>query len=170
MFFSDFSHGITHMWHSQILASWNFSSNLDFVPWIGEKLDIGAKFQQFSRFNKYIRVPGKLSEIHFKVRFFSNPGDKVQKCKIQGDKSVPYFNKKTNIVLWIGEQWDFAMYFWQFSMHPDTLVVPANCWNSAPMFSFSPIQGTMSRLLLKLHVARIWEWKIWKIMGTPICS
>ena len=113
-----------HMWHFQILASWNFSSNLDFVPWIGEKLHIGGEFLQFSRINMYIRVPGKLSEIHSKVRFFSNPGDKVLKCKIRGDKSVPYFTKKTNIVPWIGEQSDFAMYFWKFSMHPDILDVP----------------------------------------------
>ena len=35
-------------WHSQILAAWHFSSNLDFVPWIGEKLYVGAEFQQFS--------------------------------------------------------------------------------------------------------------------------
>ena len=35
-----------------------------------------------------------------------------------------------------------------------------NSWNSAPMCSFSPIQGTMSWLVLKLHVARIWECNI----------
>ena len=69
-------------------------------------------------------MPEKFSELHSRVRFFSNPGDKVLKCKIQGDKSVPYFNKETNIVPWIGEQWDFAMYFWQFSMLPNILVVP----------------------------------------------
>ena len=32
-----------------------------------------------------------------------------------------------------------------------------NSWNSAPMCSFSPIQGTMSWLVLEFHVARIWE-------------
>ena len=109
---------IKHMWHSQIQASSNFRSNLDFVPCIGEELHIGGEFQQFSRINKYIKVPGKLSEIHLKVGFFSNPEDKVLKCKIQGDKSVPYLNKKTNNVPWIGEQWDCAMYFWQFFHAP----------------------------------------------------
>ena len=37
-----------------------------------------------------------------------------------------------------------------------------NCWYSARMPSFPSIQGTMSRLLLKLHVARIWECHLWK--------
>ena len=37
-----------------------------------------------------------------------------------------------------------------------------NCWNSAPMCSFSPIQGTMSWLVLKFHVTRIWELDISK--------
>ena len=32
-----------------------------------------------------------------------------------------------------------------------------NFWNSAPMCSFSPIQGTVSWLVLKFHVTRIWE-------------
>ena len=36
-----------------------------------------------------------------------------------------------------------------------------NCWNSAPICSFSPIQGTMSWLLLKFHVTRIWELELW---------
>ena len=66
--------------HSQILATWNFITNHDIVPWIGEELHIGAEFQEFSRNDKYVRVPGKLSEIHSKVPMFSNPGDKVQKC------------------------------------------------------------------------------------------
>ena len=68
------------MLHSQILATWNFSTNHDIVPWIGEELHIGAEFQEFSRNDKYVRVPGKLSEIHSKVPMFSNPGDKVLKC------------------------------------------------------------------------------------------
>ena len=78
------------MLHSQILATINSSTNHDIVPWIGEKLHIGAEFQEFSRNDKYVRVPGKLSEIHSKVpmysncwnstpmcSFFSNPGDNV---------------------------------------------------------------------------------------------
>ena len=152
------------MWHSQILASWNFSSNLDFVPWIGEKLHIEAEFQQFSRINKYIRGPGNFSEICSNVWFFSNPGDQVLKCKKKkrGDKSVPYFYKKTNNVPWIGEQWDIAIFSDSFPCTLTYLLVLGNCWNSALMLSLSPIQGKMSRLLLKLNVARIWEYHIYK--------
>ena len=36
--------------------------------------NIGVEFQEFSR--KYVRVPGKLSEIHSKVPLFSNAGGK----------------------------------------------------------------------------------------------
>ena len=49
--------------HSQILATWTFSNTHDIVPWIGEKLHIWAEFQEFSRYNKYVRVSGKLSAI-----------------------------------------------------------------------------------------------------------
>ena len=66
--------------HSKILATWNFSTNHDIVPWIGDELHIRAEFQEFSRNDKYVRVPGKLSETHSKVPMFSNPGDKVLKC------------------------------------------------------------------------------------------
>ena len=68
------------MLHSQILATWNSSTNHDIVPWIGEELHIGAEFKEFSRDNKYVRVPGKLPETHSKDLMFSNPGDKVLKC------------------------------------------------------------------------------------------
>ena len=76
------------MSNSQNLVTRNFSTIHDIVPWIGEKLHIGADFQQFSRNNIYVRVPGKLSEIHSKVPMFSNPGDKVLKCAK---------NKRTNL-------------------------------------------------------------------------
>ena len=69
---------LTYTSNSQILATSNFSTNNDIVPWIGEKLHIGAKFQQFSRNNMYVRVPGKLSDIQSKVMVFSNPGDNIQ--------------------------------------------------------------------------------------------
>ena len=63
--------------NSQILVIWNFSTNQDTVPWIGEKLPIRAEFQQFSRDNMHIRVPGKLLEIYSKVLVFSNLGPLV---------------------------------------------------------------------------------------------
>ena len=68
------------MLHSQILATCNSSTNHDIVPWIGEELHIGAEFQEFSRDNKCVRMPGKLPETHSKDPMFSNPGDKVLKC------------------------------------------------------------------------------------------
>ena len=49
---------------------------------------------------------------------------------------------------------------WISDSFPGTLtymLVLENCWNSALMCSFSPIQGTMSWLVLKFHVTRIWE-------------
>ena len=58
----------------------NFITNHDIFPWIS------AEFQQFSRNNKYVRVPGKLSEILSKVPLFSNPGYKVLKgVKTRGE-------------------------------------------------------------------------------------
>ena len=45
-----------------------------------KKLHIGVEFQQFSRNNKYVRVPGKLLEITFKDPLFSKPGDKILTC------------------------------------------------------------------------------------------
>ena len=79
------------MSNSQILVTWNFSTNHDIVPWIGEKLHIGAEFQQFSRNNMYVRVPGKLSEIHSKVLVFSNPGDNIQFLVKLRDRFAPLF-------------------------------------------------------------------------------
>ena len=66
--------------HSQILTTWNFSTNHDFVPWIGEKLHIGAEFQQFSSNYKNVSVSGKLSEIQSRFPLLSNPRDEVLKC------------------------------------------------------------------------------------------
>ena len=74
------------MWHSQILASWNFSSNLDFIPWIGEKLHIGAEFQQFSRINKHIRGPENSQ------KFIPKSGS----YPIQGTRSKNVKYKRTN--------------------------------------------------------------------------
>ena len=79
------------MSNSQILVTWNFSTNHDIVHWIGEKLHIGAQFQQFSRNNMYVRVPGKLSEIRSKVLGFSNPGDNIRFLVKLRDRFVPWF-------------------------------------------------------------------------------
>ena len=76
------------MLHSQILATWNSSTNHDIVPWIGKELHIWAEFQEFSRDNKYVRVPGKLPETHSKNPMFSNSGDKVLKCEEKKNKGT----------------------------------------------------------------------------------
>ena len=41
-----------------------------------------------------------------------------------------------------------------------------NSWNSPPMCSSSPIQGTMSQFVLKFHVAKIWECNV-TALATP---
>ena len=54
---------------------------------------------------------------------------------------------------------------WSFNSFSGTTSMSGcleNCWSSIPMKSFSPIQGTKSRLVLKFHVARIWECDIYK--------
>ena len=79
------------MSNSQILATSNFSTNHDIVPWIGEKLHNGAELQQFSRNNISVRVPGNLLEIHAKVLVFSNPGDNIQLLVKLWDRFVPLF-------------------------------------------------------------------------------
>ena len=86
-----FQSSFTQRSNSQILVTWNFSTNHDIFPWFGEKLHIGAEFQQFSRNNMYVRVPGKLSEIHFKVLVFSNPGDNIRFLVKLQDRFVPLF-------------------------------------------------------------------------------
>ena len=54
---------------------------------------------------------------------------------------------------------------WISESFPGTLIyllILENCWNSPPMCSSSPIQETMSRLLLKFDEAWIWECHICK--------
>ena len=79
------------MAHPQILVTWNFRTNHDFVPWIAEQLIIGEEFQQFSRDNKYVRVPGKLSEVYSKVLLFPNPGDNIHFLVKVRDTFIPLF-------------------------------------------------------------------------------
>ena len=80
------------MSNSQILFTWNFSTNPDIVPWIEEKLHIREEFQQFSRKNMFVRVPGKLSKVHSKVLVFSNPGDNIRFLVKLRDRFVPLFS------------------------------------------------------------------------------
>ena len=65
------------MTHSQIMVTQNLHTKLNFVHWIKEKLYIVVEFQKFSRNNTYVRMPGKLSKIHFNCSLFSNQGDYI---------------------------------------------------------------------------------------------
>ena len=144
------------MSNSQILVTWNFSTNHDFVPWIGEKLHIGEEFQQFSRNNMYVRVPGKLSEVHSKVLVSSNLGDNIWFLVKLRDRFVPLFFTHFR-TLSPGLEYIGTLEYISDSF-PGTLTYLSfleNSWNSTPMCSSSPIQGTMSWLVLKCHVARI---------------
>ena len=51
-------------------------------------------------------------------------GTKSKTCKVKKEKKGKLLHKKLDIVAWIGEQLDVQMFKWQFSRHPDMLVVP----------------------------------------------
>ena len=68
--------------------------------------------------NTNVRGPGKLSKINVKVLFFSNPGDNIWLLVKVRDRLVPMFYTLWDLVSWIGEQWEFQMYFWQIFQAP----------------------------------------------------
>ena len=57
-------------------------------------------FWQFSNIIKYVKIVGKIPYIPVHVWLFSNPGDKLKKYKTNLSRT---FNKKLDIVSWIGE-------------------------------------------------------------------
>ena len=63
----------------------------------------------FFRKNKYVRVPGKLSETYSKVRVFSNPGENIQFLGKLQDRFVPLLLHIYDLVSWIKDKWDFRM-------------------------------------------------------------
>ena len=146
------------MLHSQILATWNSSTNHDIVPWIGDELHIGAEFQEFSRKDKYFRVPGKLPKTNSKVLMFPNPGDKVLRFVKTRGEICPVLKQEIGYCpldwrtpgLWNG----FLTVFqepWHTCCSWKIVGTPLRC------VVFPRIQGTMSWLVLKFHVTRIWE-------------
>ena len=150
--------GLFYKSNSQILVTWNFKTNQDTVPWIWEKLHIGAEFQQFSRNNMHIRMPGKLSEICSKVLVFSNTGDNIQFLVKLRDRLVPFvFTHFRTLSLGLENIGNLECISDSFPGTLRYMWFLENSWNSAPMCSSSPIQGTMSWLVLKFHVAKIWE-------------
>ena len=54
-----------------------FKKKKELSTWIGEEPCIQMDFRQFSRNNKYVSIPGKLSEIHLYAQLFSNSCGKV---------------------------------------------------------------------------------------------
>ena len=105
----------------------------------------------------HIRIPGKLSEIYSKVVVFSNPGDNIRFLGNLRDRLVPLLWHFMTLSLGLEITGTLECISDSF---PGTLIyvwILENSWNSAPMCSSSPIQGTMSWLVLKFHIARIWE-------------
>ena len=81
---------------------------------------IGSLYiQEFSSNDKYVRLPGKLSEIHSKVPMFFNSGDKVLKCvKIRGQICHIIYQEIGYCPLDWRTQ-GIGIDFRQFSRHPD---------------------------------------------------
>ena len=106
----------------------------------------------------------KCTRVAWKTRnTFQSPN--VLQSRRQGPKMCK--NKGTNLsrnltrnrILSLGLE-NHRTLEWISDRFPGTLTYMLfleNCCNSAPMCSFSPIQGTMSWLVLKFHVTRIWE-------------
>ena len=76
------------------------------VPWIRKQKYIEIAFTQFLDNTTYLSIVRKQLELHLNVLLFSNPGDKVQKSfkKNYGTYWFHTFNKKMDLVPWIGEQ------------------------------------------------------------------
>ena len=64
--------------HSEILASYNFNKNYNFVPWIWEHPYIKNIEMLFTNITAYISVVGKMPDQYLNVSFYSNQGYKVQ--------------------------------------------------------------------------------------------
>ena len=126
-----------YMSNSQILVTWNFSTNHDIVPWIEEKLHIEVELQQFSMNNMYVRVPGKLSEI------LQSRGQYPISCLIMGQICPLGFTHFRTLSPGLENIGSLECVSGSFSGALTYLLSLENSWNSDPMCSSSPIQGTM---------------------------
>ena len=78
-------HGYSPIHVDRSLRVWNlgdksvpyFKKKKELSTWIGEEPCMQMDFRQFSRNNKYVSIPGKLSEIHLYAQLFSNSCGKV---------------------------------------------------------------------------------------------
>ena len=91
----------------------------------------------------YVRVPGKLSEIHSKVLVFSNLGDNIQ-FLVTGQICPLVFTQFRNLSPELENIGTLECISDSFPGILTYLLILENSWNSAPMCSSSPIQGTMS--------------------------
>ena len=106
---------------------------------------IGVEFKEFSRNNKYIMVAQKLSEKHFKVPLFSNPGDKALKC-VKSSGQILYCIWNILTLECISDSFPGILRY---------LLFRENCRNCSPLCIFLSIQGSKSLLVLKFYVTRI---------------
>ena len=66
------------MFHSQILGPWSFVKFYNSLP---ANCVSNCCFDNFSTHKIYVAMHGKISELHFDVLLFSNPGEKVWKLR-----------------------------------------------------------------------------------------
>ena len=104
-------------------------------------------FGQFSRNNKYISIPGKMSEIHLYVLLVSNSGEKVLKSiKSRGQIGPILYEEKGPLPM----DWRTTMQanrFLTISRNADICVIPGNlseiylhaCLFSNPLLEFNVV-------------------------------
>ena len=81
-----------YMFHSEVLASFNFNKNKMLSPGLENNLTLKCCFGNFPTYSYMSR---KIPEQHLNVWLFSNPGDKVQKDEELREQSVPYFQQES---------------------------------------------------------------------------
>ena len=149
------------MWHSQILASWNFSSYLNFVPGIVENYTLERSSNSFPGLTSVLGCLENSQKLIPKSGSSPIQGTRLKNVKYKGENLSLTLTRKWILSPGLENNGTLQCISDSFPCTLTYLLFLENCWNSAPMLSFSPIQGTMSRLLLKLHVARIWECHIY---------
>ena len=143
--------------HSQILAIWNFSTYMT----LSSGLEKNYTLERSPRvFQECPVCQGAWKTI---INIFQSPN--VLQSRRQGPKMCK--NRGTNLSHNLTRNWILSprlentrTFRWISDSFPGTLTYMLfleNCWNSAPMCSFSPNQGTMSWLVLKFHVTRTWK-------------
>ena len=90
----------------------------------------------------YIRVVGKLSELHFNVLCCSNPGDKfLILAEIRGHICPIVFLCFRNLSSGFEQNYTMKYSFDNFPTSLIHVVMLENCLNTISMYGFSPIKG-----------------------------